>query len=83
MEYETDYGTITIGTKYAPGDNNTYPIRYDRYVSKRDGEISTDRIHCVGRTDDTKQYDGKQAVGCPCCWLGYGHTIRRHNQRAI
>jgi len=78
----TDLGsTLTTGQAYYSGHGQWF--RRDRYRNKN-GETSLERYFAAGAFDqspplrfwgDTSSYNSE----CSCCWLGFGHTVDRHN----
>ena len=75
MTYETEYGYITIGDI-----NRRNLTRLDHYVPKRDPhEQGSSVILCLDSQDLSLQYAGSYDRRCASCWLGFGHTERKHS----
>jgi hypothetical protein len=79
--YQLKYGTQDTGTPYRdPTEGGTW-FRRDTYRSHLGGEF-LERYFADGPTDDSAphlgSYGGSYDPGCACCWLGFGHTERRH-----
>jgi hypothetical protein len=82
--YTTKYGVITIGTEYRKVDGR-WAVRYDGYQAHQPpgalGGSGTEPIHCQGRDDQSRQYDGPSDSRCGFCYIGVGHTEQAHSVR--
>lgn len=72
-----DYG-LTTGEIVKHNQNGK--TRLDRSTAKSDGHVCYEHVLTVSRLDRSPQYNGKYDPKCSGCWLGYPHTIEKHNQ---
>lgn len=76
------YGSAQI-TGYKPQELNGY-WRLEIYASNSDGMEYNEKIFCTGSKDISERHssDNYSSI-CPCCFLGFGHTIDYHNSHNI
>lgn len=62
-----------------PISTETYQTSGGGWIRRRDwADAPSDRIHLAGREDATSTFLGPYDARCSACWLGFGHSIAKH-----
>lgn len=82
------FGTNQHGTPQVSTGGCRCWERIDTYTSTETGETFLERRACAGPNDDSPVAHAPYAdmpgtipgydPRCPCCWLGFSHTVNYH-----